>query len=72
MNSLIVFGLLISAMAFTPLVQAQTANEVINKHITAMAGKEKLASLITMKMEGNLNVQGTEITLVITKSRWWA
>ena len=69
MKSLIVFGLLISAMAFTQLVHAQTADEVIDKYITAMGGKEKLASLKTMKMEGNLNVQGTDIALVITKKQ---
>jgi hypothetical protein len=43
MKSVIVFGLLISAMAFTQFLKAQTADEVIDKHITAMGGTAKLA-----------------------------
>ncbi len=69
MKSVIVFSLLITAMSLTQMVRAQTADEVIDKHITAMGGKEKLASLKTMKMEGNLNVQGNDIALVVTKKQ---
>ena len=47
---------------------AQTADEIVGKYITAMGGTEKLASLNTVKMEGNMSVQGMEIPVVITKS----
>jgi hypothetical protein len=67
MKSLMVFGLLVNAIVFTQCAHAQTADDVIDKYITAMGGKEKLASLKTIKIEGNLNVQGTDVAMVITK-----
>src|SRR5450432_2265931 len=67
MKPLMTFCLLVTAIVFTQFTHAQTADEVIDKYITAMGGKEKMASVITMKMEGNLNVQGTDVAMVITK-----
>jgi hypothetical protein len=49
-------------------VKAQTADEVIDKYVEAMGGKEKLAALKTVKMSGSMSVQGTDVTLTITKS----
>lgn len=49
-------------------VMAQTAEEVVAKHITAMGGAEKLATLNTVKMEGSMSIQGMDIPVVITKS----
>jgi hypothetical protein len=46
---------------------AQTADQVIIKYIAAMGGKEKLESLKTVKMEGNLSTQGVDVALTITK-----
>jgi len=48
---------------------AQTADEVINKNIEAMGGRQKLGSLNTVKMTGNLNAQGTDVALVMTKTQ---
>ena len=62
-----IFGLFIMAIVFAQFAHAQTADDVVNKYITAMGGKEKLAALKTVKMEGSLNVQGTDVALVITK-----
>jgi len=67
MKTQMISGLLIITMTLAQTLHAQTANDVVNKYIAAMGGKEKLASLKTVKMEGNLNVQGTDIALVITK-----
>ena len=67
MKSLMAFCLLVTAIVFTQFTHAQTADEIIDKYITAMGGKEKLVSLKTIKMEGNLTVQGTDIAMVITK-----
>jgi hypothetical protein len=53
-----------SLFAFT--VNAQTVDEVIDKHIEAIGGKEKLASLKTIRMETNLSVQGMDIPVVQT------
>ncbi len=63
----------LSLLALTILVsvqttKAQTVDEIVNKNITAMGGKEKLATLKTVRMEGLLNTQGTDVNLVITRS----
>ncbi len=48
-------------------VNAQSVDDIVNKHISAMGGMEKLNSLKTVKMEGNLSVQGTDIAIIMTK-----
>lgn len=45
---------------------AQTADEVVTKHIEALGGKEKLLTLKTLVREGALNYQGMEIPLVLS------
>lgn len=58
-----------SAFCFAVMnVSAQTADEIVAKHITAMGGAEKLATLNTVKMEGNLSMQGMDIAVVITRT----
>jgi hypothetical protein len=42
-------------------MQAQTADEVIDKYITAIGGKAKWKQVNSMKMEGQIEVQGIEI-----------
>ena len=59
--------LLSAAISVTMVASAQTADEVINKHIAAMGGADKLSSLKTVRMEGNLNTQGVEVALTLTK-----
>ena len=51
-------------------IKAQTAEEVVNKNIEAMGGKEKLLSIKTIKMEGAMNSMGQEVAIEITKSQW--
>lgn len=48
-------------------VSAQNVDEIVQKHIAAMGGMDKLNALKTVKMEGNLNVQGTDVAIVMTK-----
>lgn len=45
--------------------KAQTADEVVNKHIEAMGGKEKLLTLKTLVREGALNYNGMDIPLTL-------
>jgi hypothetical protein len=61
-------GLLFLAFFAFMGIQAQTVDQIVSRHIEAMGGKEKLASLKTVKMSGSMSVQGTDITLTITKS----
>lgn len=67
MKPIVIFGLFIMVMVFAQLAQAQTLDDVLEKHIAAMGGKEKLATLNSFRMEGNLNYQGTDVGIVITK-----
>lgn len=46
--------------------QAQTADEVISKHITAIGGAAAWKAITSIRREASLNVQGTDVALVIT------
>ncbi len=54
--------LMVSVFSF-----AQTADEVIDKHLAAIGGKEKLLTLSSVVMEGTLTVQGMEIPVKLTQ-----
>jgi hypothetical protein len=60
----LILSLLVLASAFT--VKAQTADEVIAKHIDAIGGAENWKKVNSMKMEGVLQVQGAEVNVVVT------
>jgi hypothetical protein len=61
-------GLLALATAFSIATsQAQTADDVVNKHVDAIGGKDAWKKVTSTKMEGSLNVQGTDVSVTITK-----
>jgi outer membrane lipoprotein-sorting protein len=49
--------------------QAQTADEVVNKYIETIGGKEKLEKLTGIKMEMVANYQGMEIPVAVTTTK---
>ncbi len=62
-------GLLaLTALVSVHTTKAQTVDEIVNRNIAAMGGKEKLETLKTVRMEGLLNTQGTDVNLVITRA----
>ncbi len=67
MKNLIIFGIFILALVFAQFAQAQTVDDIIDKYIAAMGGKEKMMSLTTVKFTGNLNVQGTDVSIITTR-----
>ncbi len=60
-------SLLVIASLFSLTTIAQTADEIIDKHIEALGGKEKLASLKSVRMEATMSVQGMELPMVTTR-----
>src|SRR5664279_2284293 len=46
-------------------IHAQTLDEIINKNIEAMGGKEKLLALNSVSMEATMNINGQEIPVKI-------
>ncbi len=46
---------------------AQTADEIASKYVEASGGKEKLASLKTVRMSGSMETNGTEISITSSK-----
>ncbi len=67
MKNLIIFGLFIMSLVLVQFAQAQTVDEVVNKYIDALGGKDKLSSLKSVKLSGNLNIQGFDIAITTTK-----
>jgi hypothetical protein len=66
MKKLIIFGFFIMALIMVQFAQAQTVDEIINNHIDAIGGKEKLLALNSVKLDGNLNTQGFDVGIVVT------
>ena len=56
-----------AAMMSIQSVKAQTADEVIDKYVTALGGKEKILSLKSVKKVGSLNVQGMDVSVTVTR-----
>lgn len=68
MKSLFVFCFFLLSLVLIQSAQAQTVDEVLDKYINAIGGKEKLLALKTVKMDGSLNVQGFDVGVVTTIS----
>jgi hypothetical protein len=67
MRNLMIFGMFIIAMILVQFTQAQTVDEVVDKYVAALGGKEKLAALKTIKMEGTMSVQGNDLAITSTR-----
>ena len=58
-----IFGLLVVALVFAQFAQAQTVDEVLDKYMAAMGGKDKLLAMTSLFTQGvSVMSNGTEIT----------
>lgn len=63
MKTLKLFSLFAATAFSFATVKAQTADEIVSKHIEAIGGTEKLKTINTLVMEGTLSAQGMEIPI---------
>jgi hypothetical protein len=67
MKSIKLLTLAIAGLFITSFSFAQTADEVINKHIEAIGGKENWKKITSMRSEATLSTQGIEIPVIISQ-----
>ncbi len=67
MKNLIIFGVLIFMLVLVQFARGQTVDDIINKHIEAMGGRQKIMSLTSALMTGTFTTQGSVINIVTTK-----
>jgi hypothetical protein len=62
-------SIMAAAMLFSCTIgaKAQSADEIIQKHIAAIGGFDNWKKVSSMKMTGSVNAQGKEIDVAITK-----
>jgi hypothetical protein len=56
------FITLLAIMALPVLTFAQSADEIISKHVAALGGADKIAAIKTMQYDQTMSVQGMELT----------
>ncbi len=56
-------------LAFTGILSAQTLEEILEKHYTAVGGADKWSSVNTLKTTGKMKMMGMEADMTIFKKR---
>ncbi len=56
-------------LAFAGILSAQTLEEILSKHYTAVGGADKWASVNTLKTTGKMKMMGMEADMTIFKKR---
>jgi hypothetical protein len=69
MKNLILLGMLIFGLVLVQFAQGQTVDDIINKHIGAMGGRQKIMSLSGAFMTGTFTAMGTTSPINITTTK---
>lgn len=69
MKNLVLVGLVIFGLVLVQFAQAQTMEDIISKHVTAMGGREKIITLSTALMTGTFTAMGTTSTIDIKTTK---
>ena len=63
---LLKLSFLFVAISVATLTYAQNVNEIVNKHIEAIGGKDKIENMKSLYTEGVMSVMGNEAPMKIT------
>jgi hypothetical protein len=66
MKAFKLFSLFVTAVFSVAAVKAQTADEIVNKHIEAVGGMDNWKKVTSIVLTGNMSVQGTDVSVVNT------
>jgi len=61
------FTLFAAALLGTAFVSAQTADEIIGKHLSAIGGKDQISQITSLYMEGTMDAMGNQGAIKITQ-----
>jgi hypothetical protein len=59
----------VAIAGLTAFAAAQTVDEIVSKHVEAVGGKAAWEKVSSTRMEGVVNVQGTDVNLTLTKAK---
>jgi hypothetical protein len=69
MRNLMIFGLLVMFLIAAQFVSGQTVDDIINRYVDSIGGKDKLASIKSIYLEGSREMMGNEVTIRVTKEQ---
>jgi len=71
MKNLIIFGVFVVLLVLLQYneASAQTLDEIADKNVAAMGGKEKLVALKSVRKLGNMNVQGADVSITVVQAQ---
>jgi len=69
MKNLILLGLVIFGLVCVQFAQGQSMEDIINKHVNAMGGREKIITLSSALMTGTFTAMGSTSAINITTTK---